>query len=73
MRTILLSAIRLYQLVGRALLPAACRYWPSCSTYAASAIETHGALHGSWLAVRRLARCHPLTAGGFDPVPECRT
>ncbi len=70
MRTTLLLLIRGYQLVGRAVLPPACRYWPSCSTYAALAIQMHGALRGSWLALRRITRCHPLTAGGFDPVPE---
>lgn len=69
MRTILLILLQGYQLVGRALLPPACRYWPPCSTYAAEAIRAHGALRGSWLTLRRVARCHPLTAGGFDPVP----
>lgn len=47
-----------------------CRYVPSCSTYALEAIETHGAARGSWLALRRLSRCHPWGGHGYDPVPE---
>jgi hypothetical protein len=62
--------IHLYQwlLAGR-LSP--CRYFPTCSHYAATAIERHGALRGSWLAARRLSRCHPWGGSGFDPVPDC--
>lgn len=51
------------------LLPPACRFWPSCSEYAREAIETHGLGPGSLLALRRLSRCHPWSAGGFDAVP----
>jgi putative membrane protein insertion efficiency factor len=47
-----------------------CRYWPSCSVYAAEAVERHGALKGSWLAARRLGRCHPWGGSGVDPVPD---
>lgn len=58
-----------YQRLLSPLLPPSCRFHPSCSQYALEAINRHGALKGSWLAVRRLARCHPFNAGGFDPVP----
>ena len=51
------------------LLPPVCRFYPSCSEYALEALRTHGAVRGLWLAVRRLARCHPFNAGGYDPVP----
>ncbi len=51
------------------LLPPACRFYPSCSEYALEALRTHGAVRGLWLAVRRLARCHPFNPGGYDPVP----
>ena len=47
-----------------------CRYLPTCSNYALDAVEEHGALRGSWLALRRLARCHPWSSSGFDPVPK---
>lgn len=61
--------IRVYQWVLSPWLGPACRYEPSCSHYAAQAIDRHGLLRGSALAARRLARCHPLGASGFDPVP----
>jgi putative membrane protein insertion efficiency factor len=51
------------------LLPPVCRFYPSCSEYALEALRTHGAVRGLWLAVRRLARCHPFNPGGYDPVP----
>lgn len=62
--------IRLYQLTLGTVLPPVCRYTPSCSQYAIEAVERYGALTGSWLALRRLLRCHPFSPGGFDPVPE---
>lgn len=65
----LLGAIRLYQTTAPVRQPR-CRYIPTCSTYAAEAIEAHGAGRGSWLALRRLLRCHPFGSFGFDPVPE---
>jgi putative membrane protein insertion efficiency factor len=69
MRHVLMILVRAYQLFLGPLLPAACRYYPSCSAYAIEALEKHGALRGSWLAVRRIGRCHPFRPGGYDPVP----
>jgi|SRR5581483_12498076 len=61
--------IRAYRLIVRPILPATCRFFPSCSLYAEEAIRAHGAVRGTGLALRRVARCHPWHAGGFDPVP----
>ena len=69
MRKLLIGLIRAYQYLVSPLLGSHCRYYPSCSHYAAEAIETHGALRGGWLALRRLLRCHPWHEGGVDPVP----
>ena len=63
------ALIRAYQLVLSPVMGSACRYEPSCSTYAMVAIERYGVLRGSWLAVRRLFCCHPLGGFGMDPVP----
>jgi uncharacterized protein len=63
------ALIRIYQLFISPLFPAACRYTPTCSAYAVEAIERHGVFRGSWLAARRIARCHPFRPGGHDPVP----
>ena len=63
------ALIGFYRLVISPALAPSCRYLPSCSAYAAEAIEVHGARRGSWLALRRLLRCHPFHAGGHDPVP----
>ena len=64
-----IAAIRAYQLLVSPWLGAHCRFAPSCSAYAAEAIRRHGLLAGSWYGLQRLARCHPLRAGGYDPVP----
>jgi putative membrane protein insertion efficiency factor len=66
----LLFAVRVYQSFFSALMPSACKFYPSCSHYAAEALKIHGARRGSWLALRRLSRCHPFTPGGVDLVPE---
>jgi len=69
MRSLLRLLIRGYQLLVSPLLGPRCRFYPSCSHYALEAIEAHGAGRGTWLALRRLLRCHPLHPGGYDPVP----
>lgn len=71
-RDLLRGLVRFYQLAISPWTPPSCRYYPSCSQYALIALERHGALRGTWLAVRRLARCHPWTAGGVDDVPPAR-
>lgn len=68
----LIAPIRLYQRFISPALPPSCRYVPTCSAYAVESLQVHGAVRGSWLGVRRLARCHPWHAGGFDPVPARR-
>ena len=68
-RRLLAALIRGYQRFLSPALPASCRFHPSCSQYALEAVTRYGALKGSWLAARRLARCHPFNPGGFDPVP----
>lgn len=69
MRRFLIFLVRGYQLTLSPLLPPSCRFVPSCSAYALEALERHGARRGGWLALRRLARCHPFRPGGYDPVP----
>ena len=66
---VLLTAITAYKGLLSPFFAGSCRYVPSCSEYARLAVIEHGALRGSWLAVRRLARCHPAASHGFDPVP----
>ncbi len=69
MAWLLIKAIRAYQVL-RAGRVSPCRFAPSCSAYALEAIEVHGAPRGSWLATRRILRCHPWGGHGYDPVPE---
>jgi putative membrane protein insertion efficiency factor len=69
MKIIGLFLIRLYQNTFSRVLPPSCRFQPSCSQYGYEAIDKYGLLKGSWLAVKRIARCHPLNPGGYDPVP----
>ena len=69
---VLRGVIRVYQLGIAPVLPASCRYYPSCSHYAAEAIASHGPWRGAGLGLRRLARCHPWGGGGYDPVPPAR-
>ncbi len=66
---LLVLPIRFYQLCISPMLPAACRYQPTCSQYAIEAIRRHGPFKGLWLALRRIARCHPWGGSGYDPVP----
>ena len=70
MKKILIGFFKLYQKVISPLTPPSCRFYPTCSHYGIEAVEKHGALKGSWLAVRRISKCHPFHEGGFDPVPE---
>lgn len=66
---LLIGLIRVYQWTVSPYLPASCRYHPGCSSYAAEAIARHGPVMGLWLAVKRIARCHPWGGMGYDPVP----
>jgi len=73
MRALIRLLLRAYQLLVSPLVGQRCRFYPSCSQYALEAIELHGIGRGTWLALRRLLRCHPFHAGGFDPVvPKTR-
>jgi len=66
---LLVGLIRGYQLLLSPFVGNQCRFTPTCSQYAREAVEKHGALKGSWLAIRRVSRCHPWHPGGHDPVP----
>lgn len=69
MKTLLVALVRAYRYLLSPWWGRSCRFTPTCSEFALEALERHGALRGSWLAVRRVSRCHPWHAGGFDPVP----
>ena len=68
-RRFLVGTLGLYKRFVSPALPPACRFWPTCSEYAAQAIEQHGARRGVWLGLKRIGRCHPFAQGGYDPVP----
>ena len=69
MRGLVLTSIVIYQRAISPYFPSACRYVPTCSQYSHQAVREHGVFHGSWLTLKRLARCHPLGGRGYDPVP----
>jgi putative membrane protein insertion efficiency factor len=70
MKAVLVFLVRGYQYLLRPMLGNNCRFYPSCSDYARDALQRHGAIRGTWLAVRRIGRCQPFHPGGYDPVPE---
>ena len=72
LKRVLIALVRFYQKGISPFTMPSCRYMPTCSAYAVEALEVHGALRGSWLAVRRILRCHPWGGHGVDPVPERR-
>ena len=69
MKTLFIKLIRLYQLYISPLTPPTCRFQPTCSNYAVEAISEYGVLKGTWLGTKRILKCHPFHAGGYDPVP----
>jgi putative membrane protein insertion efficiency factor len=72
MKRLLVGLIKAYRYFLSPLLGPSCRFYPTCSAYAVEAIDTHGAIKGSWLALRRIVKCHPWHPGGIDPVPPRR-
>ena len=70
MQALMLLTLRAYRVLISPLLGPRCRFYPSCSRYAEIAVRSHGSVKGGWLALRRLARCHPWNPGGVDPVPD---
>ena len=70
MRSLIVFLLRAYRYAVSPLLPPSCRFHPTCSEYAIESIERHGVSRGSWLAARRICKCHPWHEGGLDPVPE---
>jgi hypothetical protein len=69
MKSLALALIRFYKKVISPALPSACRFEPTCSVYTYQAIEKYGVIKGSWMGMKRIARCHPFHPGGYDPVP----
>ena len=70
MKFLLIGLIRVYRLLISPLFPPSCRFQPTCSQYALDAVERFGAIQGSWMAIKRILRCHPFHPGGYDPVPH---
>ncbi|HED52894.1 MAG TPA: membrane protein insertion efficiency factor YidD [Phycisphaerales bacterium] len=68
----LIGLVRLYQVTLSPMVGGQCRYSPTCSEFAIEALREYGPIRGSWMAVRRILRCHPLARGGYDPVPPAR-
>lgn len=69
MKYILIIFVKAYRMLLSPFLPDSCRFYPTCSEYAIEALGKHGAIKGSWLALKRILKCHPFHSGGFDPVP----
>ncbi|MFC3418466.1 membrane protein insertion efficiency factor YidD [Salinicoccus hispanicus] len=69
MKTMLLWMMRFYQKAISPMFPPSCRFYPTCSNYGMEAVQEHGAFKGSYLAIKRILKCHPFHPGGFDPVP----
>jgi putative membrane protein insertion efficiency factor len=69
MKHVLIFLIKIYQNTFSRVLPPSCRFYPSCSQYGVEALQKYGVFKGGWLTVKRIARCHPLNPGGYDPVP----
>jgi len=69
MKLVVLKLIRLYQLTISQITPPSCRFTPTCSQYTFEAIKSYGLIKGGWLGIKRLLRCHPLSQGGYDPLP----
>jgi hypothetical protein len=69
MKHILILLVKFYKYSISPLLPNACRFDPTCSSYAVEALQKHGAFKGTWLTVKRISRCHPFGGQGYDPVP----
>jgi len=72
MKRLLIGLVRMYQKTISRVIPARCRFYPSCSDYTIEALNRYGMMRGLWLSFRRICRCHPWNPGGVDPVPEVR-